>query len=303
MHRTTLFLALVNIVACLAHAEPDSKSENPNEKPPHFLIGVQVEKLISGRLDEGKTCVFHSRDGKFYGMDSDSVVSFEKERGAVVGEHGFAYQGYRGTYNVTKDGVISVALKGYRGNWPEMKLAKEGDLIRLYANDGKGNFVFGGRAGAVETEEMKPFWPFRLVETELSPGVTPIYTGGELKTFECPQIPDDFEWKGDLIRFRLDVDISKEGIPVVQKYWSQDGEKIENVVGQFANGDWRLPVVASAKATLEQWEFYPEKADGMPVPTNGFWHFDISLVDGMVRWVIVDNAVTVFDSMPRRRDE
>jgi hypothetical protein len=232
-------------------------------------------------------------------MDSDSVVSLEKDNSVVVGEYGYAYQGYRGTYAVAEDGVISVTLKGYRGDWPDMKIAREGDLIRLYSRDGNGNFVFGGRAGAVETEDMKPFWPFRLVETDSTPGVTPVYTGGELKTFVCPQIPDDLEWKGERIRFRLDVDISEAGVPKVQKYWTQD----VTPSNQYSEGDWRLSVLAAATATVERWRFYPKKADGKPVPTNGYWHFDVFLVEGMVRWVIVDNAVTVFDSMPRRREE
>jgi hypothetical protein len=232
-------------------------------------------------------------------MDSDSVVSLGKDNTSVVGEHGYAYQGYRGTYAVAEDGVISISLKGYRGNWPDMKIARDGDLIRLFSADGNGNFVFGGRAGAVETDDMKPFWPFRLVDTDSIPGVTPIYTGGELKAFSCPQIPDDFEWKGERVTFRLDVDISEEGVPKVEKYWTHD----VTPSNQYPKGDWRLAVVTAATATLEQWKFYPEKADEKPVPTNGFWHFDVSLVDGMVRWVIVDNAVTVFDSMPRRREE
>ncbi len=281
--------------------EPKPKQAKVAE--PDFLTGDQVKVLFSKRLTAGKTVVFYSRDGKFYGMDSDSLISFGKDGEAILGEYGYAYQGYRGSYFIEDDGVISVKLKGYRGKWPDMKVSIDGDSVRLFSSDGNGNFVFGGRAGGVLTPDMKPFWPFGLVETESTPRVTPIYTGGELKKFICPQIPDGFEWKGGLIRFRLDIDLSKEGVPVVQKYWSQDGEKIEGVVGQFPKGDWRLPVIESAKAALEQWEFYPEKADGNPISMGGGWRFEAHKIEDMVRWVVSDGYVTVFDSMPRLREE
>jgi len=162
MHKTTIPLAWFYLLPFFAQAEP----EQAKADAPKFFSGAQVKTFVSGWLTAGKTVVFRSRDGKFYGMDSDSVVSLKKDNTAVVGEYGYAYQGYRGTYAVAADGVISISLKGYRGNWPDMKIAKEGDLIRLFSADGNGNFVFGGRAGGVETEEMKPFWPFRLVEAD-----------------------------------------------------------------------------------------------------------------------------------------
>jgi len=200
---------------------------------------------------------------------------------------------------VSGDGVITIKLVGYSGDWPEMKMAKDGVRIRLYARSGDDGFVFGGRAGGVETDEMKPFWPFALVESERAPGVTPVRISSELKTFACPKLPEDFEWQGELIRFTLPVDISAEGEAKVQKYWTQDVRPSN----QYLQKDWRLKAVGAATAALELWEFYPEKEDGKPTSTNGFWHFDISRVDGMVRWVVVDNASKVFDSMPRRSQD
>ena len=188
-----------------------------------------------------------------------------------------------------------IALKGYRGDWPEMKLAKEGERIRLYARSGDAGFVFGGRSGGVETSDMKPFWPFALVESESTPNVTPVWTGCELKTFTCPKLPDDFEWQGERIRFGLNVDISADGVASVQKYWTHDA----GPSNRSTKGAWKLTDVAVATAALERWEFYPAKQDGEKASSNGFWDFDISQVNGMIHWVIDDYSCTVFDSMPR----
>ena len=130
MHITTIGLSWFCLLPFFVMAEP----EKAKAGSPEFFTGAQVKTYISERLTAGKTAVFRSRDGKFYGMDSDSVVSLEKNNTAVVGEYGYAYQGYRGTYVVAEDGVISISLKDYRGNWPDMKIAREGDLIRLFSN-------------------------------------------------------------------------------------------------------------------------------------------------------------------------
>jgi hypothetical protein len=288
MHRTTRTLAWFCLLPFFAQAEP----EQAKADAPKFLSGAQVKTFVSDRLTAGKTAVFRSRDGKFYGMDSDSVVSLEKDNTAVVGECGYAYQGYRGTYAVAADGVISISLKGYRGNWPDMKIAKEGDLIRLFSADGNGNFVFGGRAGGVETEDMKPFWPFRLVETDSTPEVTPIWSGGDIKVFTSPTLPEDFEWKGDLIEFRVDFTTLKDGKASVQKHWPTFGEK-----------DWRLPAAKAAIHAMEGWVFYPYRSDGEPTEVGQGWNFEITRIGDQVRWVVKDDVITVFDNMPRERDE
>lgn len=294
--------ALALMILCfgifLAGAEPKAPATVTKKGEPTFLSKAEVTKLLSDRFAAKKTAVFSSRDGKSYGMDSDSVVSLEPEGKAVVGEYGYSYQGCRGTYAVGEDGAISIALKGYRGKWPEMKMAKENNLIRLYAKDGDGNFVFGGRAGAVETEKMKPFWPFRLVETNSTPEVTPIWSGGDLKSFSSPTLPDGFEWQGDRIRFRLDFTLSTNGIPSIEKYWTQDGSS-----GQYAGDDWRLEAVESAKSALRSWRFYPHKSDDDPVPMGRGWNFTLSKVGDVAHWKIEDESVTIFDNMPRESNK
>jgi hypothetical protein len=290
-HKTIILLALFSVVQCLAQVEPTAKSKKPKARPPGLLNGAEVAAFLSERFASGKNAIFCSRDGKLYGMDSDSVVSFGKENSAVIGEYGYTYKGYSGTYAVSDVGIISIALKGYRGNWPEMRIAKEKNATRLYTNSGSTRFVVGGRGGAVETDGMKPFWPFRLVESGSTPKVTPIWSGGEVRFFTSPVLPESFEWKGNLIKFRLDFNTLKDGKVSIQKHWPN-----------FSEADWELPAVKAAMRAMESWTFYPYTSDDEPVEMGRGWNFEVRKVRGQVRWIVKDDVITVFDSMPRERD-
>lgn len=292
----TLLLLIFGILSVGADPKNATAVEKKNE--PTFLSKAEVTKLLSDRFTAKKTAVFISRDGKTYGKDSDSIVSLEPEGKVVVGENGYTPEGYEGTFEVADGGIITIKLKGYRGDWPEMKMAKDGERVRLYARSGDDGFVFGGRAGGVETDDMNPFWPFRLVEGETSPGVSPIMSGGDLKSFMSPTMPDGFGWRDGLIRFRMDFTITPEGTPAIEKYWTQDG-----VSGQYAKGDWRLEVVESAKFALLHWRFYPHKSDDQPISMGRGWNFKVSKIGDSVHWKIEDESVTIFDNMPREKNK
>ena len=286
------------IIACVlalnSKAEPPVSRSTGKSETPAFLKKAEVIKVVSERHAAGKTVVFQSRDGKFYGMDSDSVISLELEGNVIVGEYGYTYQGYRGKFQVADDGMISIVLKGYPGKWPEMMMTKERREIWLYAKNGDRGFVFGGRGGAVEMGDMKSFWPFRLVEVNSTPTVTPIWTGGDVRSFTSPELPQDFKWQGERISFRLDFILSPEGKASVEKHWTHEVKS-----GKYGTGDWRLPAATSAIKAMEGWHFYPHRKDGKPVQMGRHWNFTLSRVGDMVRWVVQDDVVTVFDNMPR----
>ena len=65
---------------------------------------------------------------------------------------------------VDAKGVIGLYLKNYKDEWPKMVLRKIAGKFFLFRADGLTQLEFGGRAGAVETPDMKPFWPFGVNE-------------------------------------------------------------------------------------------------------------------------------------------
>jgi len=294
------FLILMPLLLCVsfAKAEIPTTGKAGNQKPLDSLSRSQVNEFIAGRLAQKGNAVFSSRDGHSYGMDSDSIISFEAKGSVVLGEYGYAYQGYRGTYTVDNSGAISVELKGYHAKWPRMKMIQQGNTVRLYAEDGKTGFVFGDRGGSVESSKMKSFWPFRLVDTDHTPPVTPIHTGGTLRTFSSPELPAGFASTLKKIAFRLDFTISPEGKPKVQKYWTPDTFSHE-----FDPNDIRLQAVKSATDALEKWTFYPFRKDGKAVPYGQYWNFEVSRHEDQFRWIVKDDVITVFDNMPRLREE
>lgn len=123
---------------------------------------IQPKETLRGLLDDYHYVTFVSRSGKFYGMDSDSLLIFSKNGFVILTELGMGSKDYDGTFEIDADQTIKLDLPTYPGSWPPMRFRRDGDANFLDRIDQKTGFLFGGRSGAVETEEMKPFWPFGL---------------------------------------------------------------------------------------------------------------------------------------------
>lgn len=126
---------------------------------------IRFEDAHSSALGEaGWISTFLSREGKFEGMDSDSEISFSDGGKVWMTEYGVAPIEYSGTFTVDDRGEITANFENYPGQWPKMVLRKVGGRILLFRADAASGLEFGGRGGALETPEMKPFWPFGLSE-------------------------------------------------------------------------------------------------------------------------------------------
>lgn len=273
------------------HKIDESLAISKKAGSPKILSGNEINRVLSERFSKNKKVVFHSRDGMLYGMDSDSVISLEKDNRVIVGEYGYTYQGYRGNYSVSDHGVIKITLEGYRGKWPYMKMAANEKIIRLYEVDGDSSIVFGGRSGSFETSDMKPFWPFRLVDTDSSPHVTAIWSGGNILFFRSPTLPKNFKWKEDRIEFRVDFMTLKDGRIQIEKYWPD-----------FDKNDWRHSVAESVIDTMKSWVFNPFRKDGEPTEVGQGWNIDIRKNKDQVRWLIKDDVFTVYDNIPNEHE-
>jgi len=141
-------------------------AEDP--KPPRLPQNVQrvdkAQQAIDYLLVQNKELCFISRDGKLYGMDSDSKIVLTTNHLVKVIEYGFVVEKYTGQYAIDTNGVISLTLERYRSSWPKMALWASGPNYYLHPLSGRSGFTMGDRAGATQTSHMKPFWPFKLVE-------------------------------------------------------------------------------------------------------------------------------------------
>jgi Cysteine-rich CPCC len=112
---------------------------------------------------------FASRSGHSYGMDSDSYLQFGPGGRVSLTEAGYAVKSYEGLYSIDDSGVIAIDLAKYDAGWPKMVLRCVDGKYLLFRQDDSCGFQMGGRAGAVETSEMAPFWPFALTGSTWSP--------------------------------------------------------------------------------------------------------------------------------------
>lgn len=259
------------------------------------LTHDQVISLLAANLQKSPPETFISRSGKLYGMDSDTALSFRADNEVVLGEYGYTYIGYRGTYSVAADGVITLELKGYPKDtkWPAMKIVSDGTSHWLHPVTKKKGFIMGGRGGATESGDMNSFWPFKLVKSDVVLEVSPIITWPVLKYFQSPTLPDDFKWEGDSMEFRLYYFVNENGTVTLEKNFTQNTEP-----RTYAADDWRHPAVFAVSEALKVWTFSPWLSDGKPIGMGT--HLDVKLrrVDGAAHWVISENHNIIYDNMP-----
>jgi hypothetical protein len=126
---------------------------------------IRLNELYSSVQGEGGwIATFISRAGNLGGMDSDSQISFSDDGRVSMTEYGYAPVNYSGTFSMDDSGTITAKFEKYQGQWPKMIFRKVDGRILLFRSDDSNGLEFGGRGGAVETAEMKPFWPFGLTK-------------------------------------------------------------------------------------------------------------------------------------------
>jgi hypothetical protein len=106
-----------------------------------------------------------SRGGRMYGMDSDAQITFADSQRIEVTEFGYSIETDKGSFFVDASSAIQVALRGYPAKWPRMYLYQDTKGAFLFPTDQNSSFRVGGRAGAVTSSRMAPYWPFRNTQS------------------------------------------------------------------------------------------------------------------------------------------
>ncbi len=123
-------------------------------------------QMLQPYFHNNTSVTFRSRSGNMYGVDSDSELTFFSDGKVEMAEYGYGLKYYYGNYTILNDKSILLSLINYPGIWPIMKMAVCDKEVYLYAQSGKNGLELGGRGGSVETTEMKPFWPFKMIQPE-----------------------------------------------------------------------------------------------------------------------------------------
>src|SRR6478735_8846499 len=127
--------------------------------PPAQLGHLNRSDVLNHISAQPSGVTFVSRNGHMYGMDSDATITLTKNNQTEVTEFGYAPQTYNGTYTVDASGAIHVALRHYPAKWPSMYLYTDKRGAILHPADQDPSFRMGGRAGAVTSSRMSPYWP------------------------------------------------------------------------------------------------------------------------------------------------
>ncbi|HEY5893204.1 MAG TPA: hypothetical protein VIT91_08245 [Chthoniobacterales bacterium] len=129
--------------------------------PPAQAGHLNRAEVLSHISAQPAGVTFVSRNGRMYGMDSDARITLTRNNKTEVMEAGYTPETYNGTYSVDASGAIHVSLRRYPSKWPSMYLYTDKRGAILHPTDQDPSFRMGGRAGAVTSSDMAPYWPFR----------------------------------------------------------------------------------------------------------------------------------------------
>jgi len=160
--------------------------------------------VLAEELQWRKTVSFGSRAGHFYGMDSDTELSFLSDGKVVLLEMGCTDTTYQGSYTVEDRGVISLQMEKRYGDWPSMVMTRKGIDLYLRTEDGYDDIIWGQRAGGASSWDMKPFWPFKMALSGMF-----VFDAGTRKRDDEPLRFQEVEALDPPERFRKTVEFFK----------------------------------------------------------------------------------------------
>ena len=106
---------------------------------------------------------FRSWNGKAIGMDCDTDLTFFPRGTVHMWEYGYVPTSYRGTYELSTTGRITVHFKNFPQGWPAMSLERDRQSLLLRPEDPSVSFMMGSRGGATMPGGGARYWPFRML--------------------------------------------------------------------------------------------------------------------------------------------
>lgn len=136
-------------------------TKNTSVTPPDILIK---------RIGQTGKVSFKSWNGNLRGVDSDDVLHFYAGSNVMLEHRSIGVDHFRGTYDMTPDGRVVVAIKDFHESWPPMILRVDGADLLLYREDGHTSWLPKGDPN-LPKPSVDGFWPFRAgAETSAQSG-------------------------------------------------------------------------------------------------------------------------------------
>jgi|SRR6185369_5021901 hypothetical protein len=154
MNRFALLLTVVCAMSCSETSAERGPSKD--ELPPPRIATLDEEIRAQGSV------IFRSWDGRWRGTDIDTDIQFLPANRVKVVEYGEGVETYRGTYKVSDDGEVGVALVDYRGSCPVMLVRRDSRSLLLLQKDPGLKPAIRDRFTVLS--DLSPgFWPFRQI--------------------------------------------------------------------------------------------------------------------------------------------
>jgi hypothetical protein len=151
------FALLMTMSFCLGCCD---KREAPVTAADSKIVSAAPADILVKRIGQTGEVSFKSWNGNLRGLDNDDVLHFYADSKIVLEHRSIGVDHFRGTYDMTPDGRVAVAIKGFHESWPPMVLGVDGTDLLLYREDGHASWLPKGDPNLPEPS-VDGFWPFR----------------------------------------------------------------------------------------------------------------------------------------------
>ena len=118
-------------------AATTKRKQQPFKAPPVTLLEDTAPATaadLQAAIDANGSVTFLSYNGQWIGMDGDSDYTFFPGGELHRFGYGMSMIGYRGSYEVDGDGIITIDLPEHPHDWPPLHLRRDGGDLLLFYN-------------------------------------------------------------------------------------------------------------------------------------------------------------------------
>ncbi len=143
-------LGLILLIGCGYALWIKSYVIGPRSRTVNLETGPTIQALFIQQLKDDGSATYRSYGGQWVGTDGDTDLHFLPDDSVVMIEYADAVTTYRGSYQISADGVIDAKFPTYHSQWTQMLIGRDAQSLLLLPAEEVGL----GHAG-------EGSWPFR----------------------------------------------------------------------------------------------------------------------------------------------